>query len=119
MPLRVALHRRVDELLDLRERDDLVELARDLARAHAQDRAVQEDVLAPGQLGMEAGADLQQAADPAADLGAPVVGSVMRERIFSSVLLPAPLRPMMPTTSPRRDLEARRRAAPRTHCRQR
>ena len=30
----------------------------------------------------------------------PVVGSVMRERIFSSVLLPAPLRPMMPTTSP-------------------
>ncbi len=30
----------------------------------------------------------------------PVVGSVMRERILSSVLLPAPLRPMMPTTSP-------------------
>ena len=29
----------------------------------------------------------------------------MRERIFSSVLLPAPLRPMMPTTSPRLDLE--------------
>ena len=31
----------------------------------------------------------------------PSVGSVMRERSFSSVLLPAPLRPMMPTTSPR------------------
>ena len=31
----------------------------------------------------------------------PVVGSVMRDRILSSVLLPAPLRPMMPTTSPR------------------
>ena len=31
----------------------------------------------------------------------PAVGSVMRERIFSSVDLPAPLRPMMPTTSPR------------------
>ena len=30
----------------------------------------------------------------------PVVGQVIRERIFSSVLLPAPLRPMMPTTSP-------------------
>ena len=30
----------------------------------------------------------------------PTVGSVMRARIFSSVLLPAPLRPMMPTTSP-------------------
>ncbi len=32
----------------------------------------------------------------------PCVGSVIRERIFSSVLLPAPLRPMMPTTSPAR-----------------
>ena len=30
----------------------------------------------------------------------PLVGSVMRERILSNVLLPAPLRPMMPTTSP-------------------
>ena len=27
---------------------------------------------------------------------------MIRERIFSSVLLPAPLRPMMPTTSPAR-----------------
>ena len=31
----------------------------------------------------------------------PSVGSVMRERILSSVILPAPLRPMMPSTSPR------------------
>ena len=30
----------------------------------------------------------------------PSVGSVIRLRIFRSVLLPAPLRPMMPTTSP-------------------
>ena len=30
----------------------------------------------------------------------PAVGSVMRLRILSRVLLPAPLRPMMPTTSP-------------------
>src|SRR5215831_10995051 len=30
----------------------------------------------------------------------PLVGSVMRERILSSVDLPAPLRPMTPTTSP-------------------
>ena len=30
----------------------------------------------------------------------PFVGSVIRDRIFSSVLLPAPLRPMIPTTSP-------------------
>ncbi len=30
----------------------------------------------------------------------PVVGGVMRERILSSVLLPAPLRPMMPSVAP-------------------
>ena len=30
----------------------------------------------------------------------PAVGSVIRLRIFSSVDLPAPFRPMMPTTSP-------------------
>src|SRR5262245_47621151 len=30
----------------------------------------------------------------------PVVGGVIRDRIFSSVDLPAPLRPMTPTTSP-------------------
>ena len=49
---------------------------------------------------MKAGADLQQAAHPAAEPHAPAVGSVIRLRIFSRVLLPAPLRPMMPTTSP-------------------
>ena len=67
---RVALHRRVDEPLDLGEGDDLVELARDLRAAHAEDRAVEVDVLAPGELGMEAGAHLEQRADAAVDLGA-------------------------------------------------
>ena len=67
---RVALHRRVDEPSDAGELDDLVELARDLAPPHPEDRAVQEDVLAPGQLRVEAGADLEQAADAPADLRA-------------------------------------------------
>ena len=41
------------------------------AALHAQDRAVQVDVLAPGQLGVKAGAHLQQAAHPPVDLGPP------------------------------------------------
>ena len=44
---RVALDRRVDEALDAREGDDLVELRGDLAGAHAEDRAAEVDVLAP------------------------------------------------------------------------
>ena len=76
-------------------------LRRDLRARHAEDRAVQVDVLAAGQLGMKAGADFEQARDAAAERRrGRSVGSVMRLRIFSSVLLPAPLRPMMPTTSP-------------------
>ena len=73
----------------------------DLRPPHPQDRAVQVDVLSAGQLRVEPGSHLQQAPDPAVDidlalgrLGDPA------DRIFSSVLLPAPLRPMMPTTSP-------------------
>ena len=68
-PARVALHRRVEEALDLGELDDLVEAGADLGPAHAEDRAVEEDVLAPGQLRVEAGADLEQRADPAGDVG--------------------------------------------------
>ena len=72
------------------------------ARRHAEDGAVEVDVLAAGELGMKAGADLEQARHAAAGSSTrPSVGSVMRDRIFSSVDLPAPLRPMMPTTSPR------------------
>ena len=94
---RIALDRRVEEFLDLGEGDDLVELAADLGARHAEDGAVEIDVLAPGQLGMKAGADLEQAGDPAAQIATrPSVGSVMRDRILSSVILPAPLRPMMP-----------------------
>ena len=62
---RVALDGRVDEALDPRELDDLVELRLDLAPAHAENRAVEEDVLAARELGMKAGADLEQRGDAA------------------------------------------------------
>ena len=73
---------------------------RDLALRHAEDGTVEEDVFAAGQLGMKAGADLEQARDAAAQQSRARVGSVMRLRILSSVLLPAPLRPMMPRPRP-------------------
>jgi hypothetical protein len=64
---RVPLHRRVDEPLDLGERHDLVELADDLLAMHAEDRAVEEHVLAPGQIRMESRTDLEQRADATLD----------------------------------------------------
>ena len=55
---------------------------------------------------MEAGADLEQGTDSAVQPNlARRSGGVTRDRIFSSVLLPAPLWPMMPNVSPRSDLE--------------
>ena len=44
----VALHRRVEEPLDLGEGDDLVELATDFGPLHPQDGAVEENILAAG-----------------------------------------------------------------------
>src|SRR5262249_18561373 len=62
---RVALHRRIQEAFHLGEGDDLVEFTLYFSARHAEDRAVQEDVFAPCELGVEACADLQQAGHPA------------------------------------------------------
>ena len=69
-PARVPLHGSVDELLDAGELDDLGELALDLAPPHSEHGAVQEDILPPGQFGVESGPDLEEAAHAPADLRA-------------------------------------------------
>ena len=63
------LHRRVDELLDLREADDLGELPLDFGLAHAEDGAVEKNVLAAGEVGMKTGADLEQRSHAAVNVG--------------------------------------------------
>src|SRR5262249_2225816 len=59
----VVLDRGVEELFDLGEGDDLVKLALDRGPRHAAAGAVEEDAFAGGQLGVEAGADFEQAAN--------------------------------------------------------
>ena len=61
----VALHRGVQVAFASAEVHDLVELAGNLATAHAHDGAVHVDVFAPGHFGMEAGAHLEEARDAA------------------------------------------------------
>ena len=65
-PGRVRAHRPVDRVLDLRERDDLVEPLADPRPCQALQHAVELDVLAPREVGVESGAELEQRADPAA-----------------------------------------------------
>ena len=63
---RVALDRGVEKFLDLGKGDDLVEFPADLGAAHAENRAIEIDILAAGELRVKPGADLQEARDPAA-----------------------------------------------------
>ena len=60
---RVGLDGRVDELADLGELDDLVEALGDLPLRQAEHDAVDEDVLAPGDLRVESGAELDERRD--------------------------------------------------------
>ena len=64
-PGRVGANRPVDRVLELGEGDDLVEALADVLPPQALDRPVQVDVLAAAEVGVEAGAELQQRADPA------------------------------------------------------
>ena len=66
-PRRVVLDRFVDELGELGELDDVVEDPVDLLAAHAVEGGVDVDVLPAGQVGVEAGAELQQRRESAAD----------------------------------------------------
>ena len=69
---RVELHRRVDELLDAGEVDDLVEGLLGRAARHAQDGGVEEDVLPAGEVAVEAGAELEQRGQALAALDVPL-----------------------------------------------
>ena len=65
---RVELDLGVDELLDAGEVDDVVEVGVGLVPGQAEDRGVEVDVLPPGQVAVEAGAELEQGGQPAAAL---------------------------------------------------
>ena len=104
-PRRIRAHRPVDRVLELGERDDLVEARLDVGAAETLDRTVQEHVLAPGEVEVEARAELEQRADSAFRCGrVPAVGLMIPATTRSSVVLPEPLRPIRPTASPLRDL---------------
>ena len=72
---RVVLHRGVDELLEPRELDDVVEAPIEVTFGEAEDRAVQVDVLASAQLHVEAGAEFEQRGQTADVRHAPALGT--------------------------------------------
>src|SRR5215475_1822752 len=63
--------RRIDELFNLGESDDLVELSINFDELHAEYRPVEVDVLTPRQLAVKPGAYFEQAAYPAVKIDLP------------------------------------------------
>src|ERR1700680_424807 len=59
----VMLHCRIKELFELGKRYYLVEFLADLALRHAEDSAVEKDILTPGQFRVKPSPDLKQAGD--------------------------------------------------------
>jgi hypothetical protein len=57
-PTRIVLDRRFDKLLDARKVHNLVELGDDLVATHAQDCAIEKDILAACQLVVKTRANL-------------------------------------------------------------
>ncbi len=83
----VVLDLEVDVVLQARELDDLVESAPRLGRAQSHHHAVQDDVVAGGQLRVEADAELEEGGEAAGDLDRPAVGRVdAREQLQQGAL---------------------------------
>src|SRR4051794_35262878 len=57
---RVSFYWGIEEFLDAREVDDGVELFLDFDALHAEDGAIEEDIFAAGEFGVEAGADFEE-----------------------------------------------------------
>src|SRR5207247_7693391 len=62
----IHLHRHVDGFAEFRELHDVVEPPADLTAGHADDPAIEPDVLAPRELRTHAGPDLSDRSDAAA-----------------------------------------------------
>ena len=75
---RVELDLAVDGVLELGELDDLVEAGSHHPARQPEQRAVQVDVLTSGELGVDAGAHLDQRAGAAGDLDPPGVRDTSR-----------------------------------------
>ena len=68
---RIVFHRGIQQTATFGKLHDLIEFARDFPARHAQDCAIEEDILPAREFRMKAGPDFKQAADPAANLRLP------------------------------------------------
>ncbi len=111
---RVELDLGVDELLDAGEVDDVVEVPVGLLARQAEDRGVEVDVLPAGEVGVEAGAELEQRGEPTATVdgargGLDDAADDLEQRALARAVVPD-----QSDGRAGRDRRGRRRAAPRS-----
>src|ERR1700731_2031866 len=104
---RIELERLIKEVADVREGGDFGKPRLDGGAPHAENGAADQGIFPAGQLVVEASATRPLTCT------LPSVGKVIPQIICKSVVLPAPLRPMMPMLSPRRTLKLMSRS---TQC---
>ena len=97
----VVLDWGIEELLDYGEGDDLIELATDIGVGHSENGAVEKDVLEAGEFGVEAGADLEEAGDAAAEGNKAFGGLGDAAEDFEHGAFAGSVASMMPRTLPR------------------
>ncbi len=86
------LDRLVDVFADVGESDDLIDVAKELGAAHAEQRGGKEDVLAAGVFRMESGTQFEQGTDAAGDrhrsgTGPNDAGNDLQQRGFAGTVL--------------------------------
>ena len=94
------MDRQVNKALELAELDDLVEPTVNLVLAQAVDRRAQVDVVAAGEVRVEAGTEPSREPTCPATARWPLVGRKIPASSLRSVVFPDPFRPMNPTDSP-------------------
>lgn len=99
-PAGVGFYRLVDELTDVGKASDIVEARLDLGLAETQQGSVEEDVLAPVNSWLKPEPNSSSAAIRPRVSTRPSVGDSTPVTICSSVPLPLPFLPTMPTDSP-------------------
>ena len=98
---RIHFDRLIKEIADIGEGGDGVSRDSTAERRMPSIAPPIKRIFAARQLMVEPGAKRKDRRDPPIDFTLPCVGKVMPQMICKSVVLPAPLRPMMPTLSPR------------------
>ena len=96
----IRLYRHFDEIADVCEFHDAADASANLRLGQPQHSAVEKDVFPAGEFGIEPRAELQQRAMRPFSSTEPDVGVSVPQISCSSVDLPEPLRPTMPTVEP-------------------